>query len=54
LPEKYDIDYLIFSLSDGDITRQAEVEEYTRGEAVKWLMLRKYESYMTDRATKHG
>ena len=43
----------MYSLSDGDITKSEGIaERFTRGEATKWLMLRKYEAYMTDRATR--
>ena len=53
LPGRYELDYLLYSLSDGDITKSEEIaERFTRGEATKWLMLRKYEAYMTDRATR--
>jgi hypothetical protein len=44
LPEKYDLDYLVYALTDGDVTKKELIEStMTRNEAVRWMLLKKFE-----------
>lgn len=46
---------MVFNLSGGDITKSKTVSaKFSYREAVKWLLLKKYESYMEDKAIRHG
>lgn len=47
IPKAYDIDYLIFQLTDGDITKRDYVlDHFTYADAVRWCLLRRYDAYV--------
>lgn len=46
IPEQCGIEYLVYQLCDGDITKKEYImDNITYADAMKWLLLRRYDSY---------
>jgi hypothetical protein len=59
LPPGYELDLLIYNLCDGDLTKKAAVEEMTYEDAIAFMSLGKYQSYLENKwieesSKKHG
>jgi hypothetical protein len=52
LPKGFDFEMLIFNLCEGDISKREAVESETYLDALRFLMLKRYESYMLDKMRK--
>ena len=52
LPKRYEIEYIIFQLCDGDVTKRQDIERLTLEEATEWFCMSKYKSYMEDKFLK--
>lgn len=53
VPKDYDMDYMVFQLTDGDITKDAHVwDTATYEDCVRYICFKQYEAYINERIMK--
>jgi hypothetical protein len=53
VPKAYDLDYLVFQLAEGDITKSHRIwNEATFEECIHYVCFKQYEAYVQERMMK--
>ena len=55
VPKEYDLDYLVFQLAGGDVTKDAEVWDNTTYEdCIRYVCFKQYEAYVNEKLMSNG
>jgi hypothetical protein len=55
VPKEYDLDYLVFQLTDGDVSKDAAVWDIPFHDCIRYVSFKQYEAMVNERVmNSHG